>query len=271
MTRAPSPGALDRGAVGRVHQGRDHAEEGRVAEPGLSAVAPGRGVIRWPPVSVCHQVSTMGQRSSPTTRWYHSQASGLMGSPTEPRMRSDLREVCLHRLLAGAHQGADGGGGGVEDVDLVLVDHLPEARHVRVVRDALEHQGGGAVGQGAVDDVGVARDPADVGGAPVDLAFLVVEGVLVGHGGEDQIAAGGVQGALGLAGGAGGVEDEERVLGVHRLGLADRRRPWPWPRGTRRRGPRSRPPCRRCGAPRARCRRSGTPSGRCRRSSSGAR
>ena len=70
-------------------------KNGRVAEPGLRAVAPGSGVIRLPPVSVCHQVSTIGQRSSPTTRWYQIQASGLIGSPTEPRMRSDLREVFL--------------------------------------------------------------------------------------------------------------------------------------------------------------------------------
>ena len=104
----------------------------------------------------------------------------------------------------------------------MLVHHLPEAGHVRVVGDALEHDGGGAVGQGAVDDVGVARDPADVGGAPVDLAFLIVEDVLVGGGGIDQVATGGVQGALGLAGGAGGVEDEQRVLGVHGLGRAHR-------------------------------------------------
>jgi hypothetical protein len=37
-------------------------KNGRVAEPGLSGVAPGSGVIRMPPVSVCHQVSTIGQR-----------------------------------------------------------------------------------------------------------------------------------------------------------------------------------------------------------------
>jgi hypothetical protein len=40
---------------------------GRVALPGFSAVAPGMGLIITPPVSVCHQVSTMGQRPSPTT------------------------------------------------------------------------------------------------------------------------------------------------------------------------------------------------------------
>jgi len=44
---------------------------------------------------------------------------------------------------------------------------------------------------------------------------VIIEDVLVGHGGVDQIAAGGVQNAFGLAGGTGGVEDEERVLGVH--------------------------------------------------------
>ena len=37
-------------------------KNGRVAEPGFKAVAPGSGVIRMPPVSVCHQVSTIGQR-----------------------------------------------------------------------------------------------------------------------------------------------------------------------------------------------------------------
>ena len=41
---------------------------GTVAEPGLAFTAPGKGEIMMPPVSVCHQVSTMGQRPSPTTR-----------------------------------------------------------------------------------------------------------------------------------------------------------------------------------------------------------
>ena len=43
--------------------------------------------MRMPPVSVCHQVSTMGHRSRPTFLRYHIQASGLMGSPTEPSRR----------------------------------------------------------------------------------------------------------------------------------------------------------------------------------------
>ena len=64
---------------------------GVVAEPGLVAVIPGSGVIMIAPVSVCHQVSTIGQRSPPITLWYQSQALGLIGSPTEPSSRSEER------------------------------------------------------------------------------------------------------------------------------------------------------------------------------------
>ena len=41
------------------------------------------------PVSVCHHVSTMGQVPLPITSRYHIQASGLIGSPTDPRSRRD--------------------------------------------------------------------------------------------------------------------------------------------------------------------------------------
>ena len=57
----------------------------------MVAVTPGSGLIMIAPVSVCHQVSTTGQRSPPMTRRYHIHASGLIGSPTEPSSRSDDR------------------------------------------------------------------------------------------------------------------------------------------------------------------------------------
>ena len=41
---------------------------GSVPDPGFSGVAPGIGEINIAPVSVCHQVSTMGQRLPPITR-----------------------------------------------------------------------------------------------------------------------------------------------------------------------------------------------------------
>src|SRR6185437_16451282 len=67
---------------------------GRVAEPGFVAMAPGIGAIIIAPVSVCHHVSVIGQRLPPITSRYHIQASGLMGSPTVPRRRR-LDMSCL--------------------------------------------------------------------------------------------------------------------------------------------------------------------------------
>src|SRR3546814_6895362 len=68
-------------------------KNGLVADPGLVGIAPGSGEIMMPPVSVCHQVSTIGSLPLPTTSPYQRQASGLIGSPTLPSSRSDLREV----------------------------------------------------------------------------------------------------------------------------------------------------------------------------------
>ncbi len=50
-------------------------------------VTPGSGEIIIPPVSVCHQVSTIGTASWPITRRYQTHASGLMFSPTLPSRR----------------------------------------------------------------------------------------------------------------------------------------------------------------------------------------
>jgi hypothetical protein len=43
--------------------------------------------MRICPVSVCHQVSTTGQRPWPMTFQYQTHASGLIGSPTVPSRR----------------------------------------------------------------------------------------------------------------------------------------------------------------------------------------
>ena len=129
--------------------------------------------------------------------------------------------------VAPLDEGADGGGRGVEDGDAVVVDDLPEAGEVGEVGRALVHEHGCAVLQGAVDDVGVAGDPADVGRAPVDVVVAQVEDVFAGEVGLHGVAAGGVDQAFGLAGGAGGVEDVERVFGIQVLGgaVGGRRRP----------------------------------------------
>ena len=60
---------------------------GTWALPGLRSVMPGSAEIMIAPVSVCHQVSTTGVAPSPITSRYQIQASGLIGSPTEPIRR----------------------------------------------------------------------------------------------------------------------------------------------------------------------------------------
>ena len=50
--------------------------------------------MRMQPVSVCHHVSTIGQRPLPIVFWYQIHASGLIGSPTVPSSRREDRS-CL--------------------------------------------------------------------------------------------------------------------------------------------------------------------------------
>ena len=96
-----------------------------MAEPGLVVVTPGSGVIMLPPVSVCHQVSTIGHDSSPMCSWYHIHASGLIGSPTVPSTRRV--EITTSRpLRTPLHEGSNGGRGGVELGDAVTLDDVPE-------------------------------------------------------------------------------------------------------------------------------------------------
>src|SRR5581483_9139040 len=66
----------------------------------------------------------------------------------------------------------------------------------------------------------VPGDPAGVGGAPPAIFFLEVKDPLQRRAGVNLVAAVCVQDALRLARCAGGVEDEQRVFGVHYFGLA---------------------------------------------------
>ncbi len=125
-------------------------------------------------------------------------------------------------FIAGAHQGADGRRRSVEDIDVMLVDDFPETSLIGEVGHTLEHQCRRAVGERAVDDIGVTCHPAHIRRAPVDVAVMIVEDILMRHRCIDEIAAGCVQHALRLAGGAGGVEDEERVFRIHRFRVAGR-------------------------------------------------
>ncbi len=132
--------------------------------------------------------------------------------------QAQRREVVLRRpLRAPLHEGADRRRRRVEDRDAVALDDVPEAAARGRVGRALVHQARRAVGERAVDDVGVPGDPADVGRAPVHVLVLEVEDPLRRRVRADEVAARRVEDALRLSGRAGGVQDVERVLRVHLL------------------------------------------------------
>src|SRR3984885_1947955 len=115
----------------------------------------------------------------------------------------------------------DGGGGSVEDVHAELRGDPPRAGGVRVVRGALVENARGTEGERAVDDIGVAGDPADVRHAPVGVVRVDVLVVLRRAGHVGEVAADGVLAALGTPGGAGGVHQEQRVRRLQRHRLDD--------------------------------------------------
>ena len=122
----------------------------------------------------------MGQRSWPITCVEPHPGLGVDGFADGAEEAEGGEGVVLEVLVTPLDEGADGGGSGVEDGDLVVVDELPEAVVGGEVGGALVHEDGGSALEGAVDDVGVACDPADVGGAPVDVFFADVEDVFGG-------------------------------------------------------------------------------------------
>ncbi len=172
-------GAFDKLALG-VHQGGLHAKERPRRRTGLERVGAGQrrdqdaAGLGLPP-----------RVDDGAAAFAHHAVIPLPGFGIDrlahgAQQLDGLARGLGHMGFARAHQRADGGRRGVEDVDLVLVAHFPEAGRSRIVRHALEHHRGGAVGQRSVDDVAVPGHPADVGRAPVDVAVLIVEHALMG-------------------------------------------------------------------------------------------
>ncbi len=118
--------------------------------------------------------------------------------------------------------GAEGGRRGEQGRDLVLGDHPPEGAGIgRADRLALVEDRGAAGEQRRVDDIGMADDPADIGGGPIHLARLDAVDSVHRPVQRDHVAAIVAHDALGLAGRARGIEDIERIGGGnrHAIGL----------------------------------------------------
>src|SRR3954469_23453342 len=117
--------------------------------------------------------------------------------------------MLLYVVVAPLDERADRRGRRVEDGDFVLFDDLPESAFVGIIRRAFVHDDGRAGGEWAIDDVTVARDPADVGGAPEDVVITMVEDPLECLLYEEVVAGGRVFDALGFTGRTARIEDVE--------------------------------------------------------------
>ena len=111
-------------------------------------------------------------------------------------------------------QHADGGRRGEHHRDLVILHDLPPDAGVGAQRRAFVDHRRHAVDERAVDDVGMAHHPADVGGG--EIGFARVGGIDMPHRGGQRhgVATGVALHALRLAGGAGGVQDVGRMRGL---------------------------------------------------------
>ncbi len=160
---------------------------------------------------------------------------GALAGEEQRVHRADVVLLEQRRLRVLLAHGAERGRRGEEGADLVFLDHPPERAGVRRAdRLAFVEDGRAAVQQRRVDDVGMADDPADVGGGPVGLAGLDVVDRRHRPFERDDIAADVAHHALRHAGRPRGVEDVERIgrreIGAGRalaggLGGADQRRP----------------------------------------------
>ena len=104
---------------------------------------------------------------------------------------------------------------------MVALAQVPVPARVGVGRDRLEHERGRTVGERAVHDVRMARDPSNVSDACVHLSHVVIECVVMSKRGPKQVAGGGVHHALGLAGRAARVEQKQGLLARHWFGRAE--------------------------------------------------
>mmetsp|Transcript_5326 Transcript_5326/g.11589 ORF Transcript_5326/g.11589 Transcript_5326/m.11589 type:complete len:302 (-) Transcript_5326:853-1758(-) len=125
--------------------------------------------------------------------------------------------VLFGNVVPKPHQRTDGRGGGVEDGYLVTLDHVPVPTIVGVHGRTLEHEGAQPVEEGSVHDVGMAGNPPGIGNAGVDVRLLQIERSGRGMHGIKAVTCRGMDESLRLAGTAGGVEDEQIVLGIHPL------------------------------------------------------
>src|ERR1051326_5463276 len=102
-------------------------------------------------------------------------------------------------LLAPFDECANRGWCGVESIDSMAFDDVPEPIRLRPVRRAFIHQRGRAVRQWAINNIAVPGHPTDVRRAPINVLILEIENPLRRQMSLQEIAASRVQNAFRLS------------------------------------------------------------------------
>ena len=123
--------------------------------------------------------------------------------------------VAFCPCLVHAHERADDRRCGVEYVDPEVFHNAPVPVGVRPCGHTFKHECCGPKRKRAVHTVGVAGDPPGVCRAPVHVVVAHVEAPLRGVRRVGEVAARRVHDARGLARTAAGVQQKERVIGIH--------------------------------------------------------
>src|SRR6266478_9900990 len=119
-----------------------------------------------------------------------------------------------HPIVAPANESADCCRSGVKNVDSIFFDDFPEAIGLGPVRGPLVHNSRRTIRQRTINDIAVAGNPADVGGAPKNVFITNVEDILHGRVNTDEITTSGMQDPLRLPGGTAGIEKIKRMFAI---------------------------------------------------------
>ena len=171
---------------------------------------PDHAAVFGRPVAVdvvrCHQVHA---------ELLHRRAGGL-GAEGGHAQRAQVVLLHVAHVLRVGHDGLQEGDTGLEDAHPVAFDHRGVAPGMREGRCAFAQHPGAARAHRGAEHVALAGDPAGVGNDVDHVARPRIEGHLHRVGDAGRPAAVHMHHALGLAGGARGVDEEQRELGVQR-------------------------------------------------------
>lgn len=123
--------------------------------------------------------------------------------------------IAFQPLVTQAAQRTDSGGSSIELGDLVLLDNLPETGWSGISRGRFKQYSGCTESQGAINNIGMASDPSNVGHTSKDIIGMIVKDVLNGSTSSKKVTASSVHNTLGSTGRSRCVKQEKRVFSVH--------------------------------------------------------